>query len=296
VRSLIGHRSAARGAPRDPAPSRIAYRLNRLWLRPLFRATVRVGLPGFALAMAGGLWLSDDGNRGMLQAGIADIRASLRERPEFMVNLLAIEGASPILADAIRDRLALPLPMSSFALDLAAIRAEVERFDAVLSAELRVVPGGVLTLTVTERKPAALWRGPEGLILVDATGHRIGAAAHRGVRPDLPLIAGEGAPAAIAEALAILEAAAPIAPRIVGLVRVGERRWDVVLDRDQRLLLPADDPVRAIDRIIAIDAAQGLLSRDIVAVDLRLPHRPTVRLAPGAAEALRQSTAERARL
>jgi cell division protein FtsQ len=213
-----------------------------------------------------------------------------------MVNLLAIEGASPILADAIRDRLALPLPMSSFALDLAAIRAEVERFDAVLSAELRVVPGGVLTLTVTERNPAALWRGPEGLILVDATGHRIGAAAHRGVRPDLPLIAGEGAPAAIAEALAILAAAAPIAPRIVGLVRVGERRWDVVLDRDQRLLLPADDPVRAIDRIIAIDAAQGLLSRDIVAVDLRLPHRPTVRLAPGAAEALRQSTAERARL
>lgn len=296
MRSLIGHRSVARGARRDPAPSRIAYRLNRLWLRPLFRATVRVGLPGFALAMAGGLWLSDDGNRGMLQAGIADIRASLRERPEFMVNLLAIEGASPILADAIRDRLALPLPMSSFALDLAAIRAEVERFDAVLSAELRVVPGGVLTLTVTERKPAALWRGPEGLILVDATGHRIGAAAHRGVRPDLPLIAGEGAPAAIAEALAILEAAAPIAPRIVGLVRVGERRWDVVLDRDQRLLLPADDPVRAIDRIIAIDAAQGLLSRDIVAVDLRLPHRPTVRLAPGAAEALRQSTAERARL
>jgi cell division protein FtsQ len=246
--------------------------------------------------MAGGLWLSDDGNRGMLTAGIAGIRASFEERPEFMVNLLAIEGASPLLADAIRDRLALALPLSSFALDLEAIRAEVARFDAVLSADLRVVPGGVLTLTVTERTPAALWRGPEGLILVDATGHRIAAVAHRGVRPDLPLIAGEGAPAAMAEALAILAAAGPIAPRVIGLVRVGERRWDLVLDRDQRVLLPAADPLRAIDRLMAIDAAQGVLARDIVAVDLRLPHRPTIRLAPAAAQALRQSTAERARL
>ena len=296
MRPLILRRPLPEGARRDPAPSRIAYRWHRLWLTPVFRATVRVGLPGFAMAMAGGMWLSDDGNRGTLTAGIAGIRASFEERPEFMVNLLAIEGASPILADAIRDRLALALPMSSFALDLAAIRAEVGRFDAVLAADLRVAPGGILTLTVTERTPAALWRGPEGLFLVDATGHRIGAAAHRGVRPDLPLIAGDGAPAAMAEALAILDAAAPIAPRIAGLVRVGERRWDVVLDRDQRLMLPALDPVRAIDRILALDAAQGLLARDIVAVDLRLPHRPTVRLAPGAARTLRETNAERARL
>lgn len=296
MRPLIQRRPTADGTRRDPAPSRIAYRWHRLWLTPLFRATVRVGLPGFAVAMAGGLWLADDGNRGMLTAGIANIRASFEERPEFMVNLLAIEGASPILADAIRDRLALSLPVSSFALDLAAIRAEVERFDAVLGAELRIVPGGVLTLSVTERVPAALWRGPEGLFLVDAGGHRIGAAAHRGVRPDLPLVAGEGAPAAMAEALAIVDAAGPIKPRVIGLVRVGERRWDVVLDRDQRLMLPAADPVRALDRLLALDAAQGLLSRDIVAVDLRLPHRPTVRLSPEAAQALRQSTAERARL
>jgi cell division protein FtsQ len=296
MRPLILRRPVSEGARRDPAPSRIAYRWHRLWLTPVFRAAVRVGVPGFALAMAGGLWLSDDGNRGMLTAGIAGIRASFEERPEFMVNLLAIEGASPLLADAIRDRLALALPLSSFALDLEAIRAEVARFDAVLSADLRVVPGGVLTLTVTERTPAALWRGPEGLILVDATGHRIAAVAHRGVRPDLPLIAGEGAPAAMAEALAILAAAGPIAPRVIGLVRVGERRWDLVLDRDQRVLLPAADPLRAIDRLMAIDAAQGVLARDIVAVDLRLPHRPTIRLAPAAAQALRQSTAERARL
>jgi cell division protein FtsQ len=61
-------------------------------------------------------------------------------------------------------------------------------------------------------------------------------------------------------------------------------------------MLPEAHPVRAVDRPLALDAAQGLLARDIVAVDLRLPHRPTVRLSPGAAQALRQPNAERARL
>jgi cell division protein FtsQ len=299
MRPLIPRATPPEGARRDPAPSRLAYRLNRLWLTPLFRATVRVGLPGFAAAMAAGLWLADAGNRARFAEGVADLRTGIEQRPQFMVGLVAIEGASPVLADAIRDALGLALPVSSFALDLAALRATVERFDAVLAAELRVAPGGVLSIRVTERTPAALWRGPEGLSLVDATGHRIATLADRRARPDLPLLAGEGAPAAIGEALALVAAAGPLGGRVVGLVRVGERRWDVVLDRGQRLMLPAAQPVRALERIIALDAAEGLLSRDIVAVDLRLPHRPTLRLSPAAAEArraARRTAAERASL
>jgi len=97
----------------------------------------------------------------------------------------------------------------------------------------------------------------------------------------VPLIAGEGAERAVPEALMLIAAAQPIAPRIRGLVRVGERRWNLVLDRDQTILLPARDPLRALDHALALHRAQGLLERDIVAVDLRLPARITVRLAPG---------------
>jgi cell division protein FtsQ len=37
---------------RDPAPSRWAYRMQRLWLTPLFRVTMRVGMPAFFVALA----------------------------------------------------------------------------------------------------------------------------------------------------------------------------------------------------------------------------------------------------
>ena len=43
----------------DPSPSRLAYRLNRLWLRPGFRRLVRLGGPVLILGLGGrcGLWL-----------------------------------------------------------------------------------------------------------------------------------------------------------------------------------------------------------------------------------------------
>ena len=90
-----------------------------------------------------------------------------------------------------------------------------------------------------------------------------------------------------AEALALIDAAGPILPRLRGLERVGERRWDVVLDRGQRIKLPADGALQALERAIALDRAQDMLARDIAVVDLRHAARPVVRLGLEAQNAIR---------
>ena len=267
---------------RDPAPSRWAYRMQRLWLTPLFRILFRVGLPLCVIAMAVGIYLGDDGRRLALTQAVTDLRDRFQDRPEFLVTLVSIDGASPELAKAVRSRLAVKLPVSSFDLDLIALRARAEGLDAVETAELRVRSQGLLQVDIVERDPVVIWRTAEGLTMLDATGHRVAGLAERADRPDLPLIAGLGADRATAEALELLAAAEPIRPRMRGLVRMGERRWDIVLDRDQRLMLPADDPVAALERLIALDRAEDLLARDILAVDLRVPQRPVLRLAPDA--------------
>jgi cell division protein FtsQ len=269
---------------RDPAPSRWAYRWHRLWLTPAFRLFVRAGLPVIVTVLIATAWLGDQDRRAAVIGLYKDIEGRFQNRPEFLVHFLSVEGASPLLAESIRRELGLELPVSSFDIDLATARVQVEAFDAVASAELRIVPGGVLQVAVTERLPAVLWRTRDGLWMLDAEGYRVAKITARGLRGDLPLIAGEGAERAVAEALGIIAAAEPIAARLRGLVRVGERRWDVVLDRNLRVMLPATDPVRALEHVLALDAAQSLLERDIVAVDIRLPHRPTIRRAPPPAE------------
>ena len=75
---------------------------------------------------------------------------------------------------------------------------------------------------------------------------------------------------------------------MMGLVRMGERRWDMVLDRGQRILLPEDAPIDAVNRVIALNEAQDLLKRDVAVVDMRNPARATLRLSTEAATAMRR--------
>lgn len=266
---------------RDPAPSRLSYRMTRWMLTPGIRLGLRIGVP-FCLtfALASG-FLSDPQRRDALNLFIAELRTSIQERPEFMVRLMAIDGAGSSLAEDIREVVGLDFPISSFDLDLEQLRETILELDPVQTASVRIRPGGVLQVDVTERRPAVIWRSRDGLELRDRTGARVDDLAHRQDRPDLPLIAGDGAERAIPEALALF-AAAPLADRLRGLVRVGERRWDVVLDRDQRILLPAENPVRTLERVIALGEVEDLLARDVAVVDMRLADRPTVRMTKAA--------------
>lgn len=289
MQSLKVPRRMAETLRRDPAPSRWAYRRQRLMLTPLFRVLFRVGLPTLVVLAGMWLYLADQARRDALTGVFADLRSKFEQRPEFMVSLVSVEGASPELAEAVRIKLALALPQSSFDIDLDAARLRIESLDAVKQAELRVRSGGTLQVVITERQPVLVWRNGDVLEILDDGGSRVAGLTSRTDRPDLALIAGQGADLATGEALEILAAASPLAPRIRGLIRVGARRWDMILDRDQRIKLPADNPVRAVERLLVLDKAQDILARAILTIDLRNEHRPTVRLSPFGLKELRRA-------
>ncbi|WP_370207360.1 cell division protein FtsQ/DivIB [Pararhodobacter marinus] len=272
----------------DPSPSRLAYRLNRLWLTPLVRSFVCIGLPLLLIAATIGGWVSKPENRDWAATQIASATDWFQNQPMFRVSSLEVLSRSPEVAEGVERLMGLSFPVSSWDLDLSDLRTEAEALDAVERAWLQVRSDGVLEVRIVERVPAMVWRHGHELYLVDETGHRVARVASRGTRADLPLIVGPGAPDAIAEAAELWAAAAPIRQRVRGLVRVGERRWDLVLDRGQRVLLPAVGAVAALDRVVAMteNSVQQLLSRDLVSVDMRTPSRPTLRLAEPALEQL----------
>ncbi|WP_348524708.1 cell division protein FtsQ/DivIB [Paracoccus marinaquae] len=274
---------------RDPAPSRLKYRLERIWLRPLYRRLVRVGGPAFLIAMTAGIWLSDEDRRATLTGGIAGLVDKVQSREAFQVRLMTVEGASPVVDKALRAMLPVDLPASSFDIDLPALRLQVMQLDAIESIDLRIKPGGILSAVVTERQPALLWRHARGIEILDRSGHRVASVTSREVRPDLPLIAGEGGDLATAEALELLDAAGPILPRVRGLIRRGERRWDLLLDHGQRIMLPESGAVIALEAAIALDRAEDMLGRDVKVVDLRDPSRPVLRLGVDARNTIRSA-------
>ena len=266
------------GLRRDPAPSRWGYRYQRLMLTPLFRRMIKVGLPVGVVVFALGFWVIHENNRAIIAEKYAQVVDSIQQRPEFMVQMMAVDGADDALARQVREVLPIEFPISSFDLDLEEMRQTVEALNAVAEIALRVRPGGILQVDIVQRIPVAVWRQSDGLRLIDVDGQIVGPLYFRADRADLPLIAGDGAREQLAEGLQLYRAAGPLAPRMRAVMRMGERRWDIVLDRDQRILLPTDEPVRAFERVVALSQAQDMLERDVAIVDMRNPDRPTVRL------------------
>jgi cell division protein FtsQ len=274
-----------KAAPRrDPAPSRLRYRMTRLWLRPWFRRVVNFGVPMLAGVLAAWTLMAQYDMRGQVEALSERMHEAIVERPQFTITSIEVPDVSRDLAEQIRVAAFVRLPTSSLELDVNAVRERVEALGSVERARVRALPSGVLEIRADERVPVVVWRAPNGLELLDRNGVRVAEVDSRMRRPDLPLIAGDGASTHVPEALAVMAEAAPVAARIRGLVRVGERRWDLVLDRDQVIKLPEADPAAALAQVMALEAADQLLKRDVSVVDMRDPGRPMLRLTEHALE------------
>jgi len=139
----------------------------------------------------------------------------------------------------------------------------------------------VVYLKLEERRPVAIWQHDGRLALVDAAGAVIGEEAVPEF-PSLKVIVGDDAPAEFAALSTVLETRPELFAHVVAAVRVGGRRWNLRLAKGMTVLLPERDIATAW-RVLA-DAVRddALLERDIVHIDLRLPDRLVLRLAPGA--------------
>lgn len=284
--------------PSRPAPHAppLGYRLKRLWRRRSVRRAVTVQAPALLLALAAWIMGSDPALHAAVTRQAVAVREALTMRPEFAIREVVVEGASPTVEAEIRAALIDVTGASSLALDPAALRRRIERLGWVARVTVSLEAPGTLRLRVAEREPAAVWRIDGEPWLIAADGAKISALFARDEYPTLPLIAGEGAEKEVAEALAIVAAMGPLQPRLRGLVRVGQRRWDVVLDRDQVIRLPmagggltrraAADPVAAMQQAAALHETEDLMERDIEILDLRVPGRPTLRLHERAIEAV----------
>ncbi len=153
-----------------------------------------------------------------------------------------------------------------------------------------------LTIAITERQAFALWQkdgrarviADDGTVVQDLVDTRFA---------NLPLVVGQGAERRARDILAVAVRFPLVREQVRAYVLVAERRWNLRLKNGIDVRLPEDDPARAFATLVALDRDKKLLSRDLLAVDLRLADRVTVRLpheaAAARAEALKGRKARR---
>lgn len=270
--------SFSRFKKQDPAPSRLKYKLSRWMLSPLIKKAIFYGVPLIIVATPILIYFHDQKNKEKLEEVTYDLYRKVIERPEFMLDALSIEGASDSLNAEIREVLGLHFPISSFDLDLAELHKRVLSLPPVKIAEAHIKRGGILHIKVDEKTPSLLMKKENGFTVLSEHGDYIRSLHSRENFSDLPVITGEGAENAAAQATAIFKAIYGNLDQVRGLVFVGQRRWNIVMKSGQVVMLPENDALQAIQKIIILDKTEQILSRQIAVFDFRLPSRITLRV------------------
>ena len=262
----------------DPAPSIISYRLMRLMLIPRLRLILTLGIPSLIIFCGTLILFLNINVHENIEALKKDLKRALVERPEFMIKVASVDGASDELAHEIREIMPLDFPVSYFDLDIKYLHKVLNDIPAVASAAIKVTVSGVLQIDISERTPAFIWRKDDVISVIDEKGKFIRLATSRLDYPELPLVIGEAANLSIADISSLMEDNQYFLDQVRAFVRVGERRWDLVLDNNLRIMLPQTEFLAAFDRLMLMNHTGSLFSNQLSTIDMRLVERPTVRV------------------
>ncbi len=167
--------------------------------------------------------------------------------------------------------------------DVAAAKERLHKIAWVKSASVMKLYPGTLQVTVEERIPYALWQRGDVVSIINEAGEVITDQVD-GRYANLLLVVNHGAQQRAGEINGILDKFPGLRPRVRAAFLIGLRRWDLKLENGISVQLPEDGVEVALTQLVRMDEENGILSRDIVAVDMRLPDRVTVRLTDDAVE------------
>ncbi|MCY4446944.1 MAG: cell division protein FtsQ/DivIB [Rhodobacteraceae bacterium] len=199
----------------------------------------------------------------------------------FRVNRVEIKGASEKLASEISVYLTdvlLQANLQVLNIDLEAIHGWLINQPIIAKANVTIGESGLLQVIVTERLPQVLWYNRGEYSLLDSDGVVLASGLARDDYPEFFVMTGQGAHEKVPEIISLTQVSPEISHMIQGFIRVGKRRWDIILDHNRTIKLPEVQPLEALVRLRTLDNSSQILRRDLAVVDLRIPHRTYVRL------------------
>lgn len=226
--------------------------------------------------LSGGIWLASSGVVLSVSERTHEKIIAVSKDLGFTVQEILVMGRGQTtrreLLDAVQAERGAPI----LTLDLDAAKQRLEALPWIRSATIeRMLPNTVF-ITVAERTPFALWQNKGQFALIDSEGKVI---IKEGIErfADLFQVVGDDAPAHAATLLTMLATQPELLTEAKAAVRVGGRRWNILMNNGINVHLPEDNAETAWARLAEYERTHQVLDRDIKVLDLRIPDRLIVR-------------------
>jgi len=215
---------------------------------------------------------------------LKDARDAAANAAGFRIASIALSGERHVSREEILGAAGVTGTTSLLFFDVEDARDRLKANPWIADATVLKLYPDRLQIGIKEREAFALWQQAGRVSVVAGDGTVLEPYVNpRLIR--LPLVVGLGAAARAKEILTLLDRYPELSDQVRASVLIGERRWNLRLRNGLDIRLPETDIERALVTLASLDKDKKLLSRDIVAVDLRLSDRVTVQLSEAAAAA-----------
>lgn len=152
------------------------------------------------------------------------------------------------------------------------VRENLEKVSWIKSVMVQRQLPNTINVRIVERVPIAVFHVEDKMCFVDEDGVVLEDDGF-GSFNNLPIIAGEKAETDAANLIALLDKFPKIKNQMVKAVRVGKRRWNIIINKGLVVKLPEKRELRAFNILDTLSDSNGFLKDDMLCLDLRLDDR-----------------------
>lgn len=198
----------------------------------------------------------------------------------FNLKEILIEGHDRLKSSEILNDLKLVQKNPLFSFSLTKIQEDALKNPWIRSIAIQRQLPSTLYFRVVERRPIALWKDEKNTTyMVDDEGDLIHATIPIEYQL-LPTIIGQNAHKQTPKIIKIIQDFSVISSRLTGLAFVGERRWDLILDKKLHIQLPEEKTKEALAKLEKLQIDHKIFEKNILKIDLRVAHKTIIKPSP----------------
>ncbi len=261
----------------DPAPSRLYYKINRLFYRLWFRLVLIIVLLVVSILLSKKFLYKDIDLNAEIKFLSEESSAIYKDLTKLSITRILVKGAQESLKKEIITLIENAATEGFSALKAQALREKIEDIRKVKKAFVKFSTDGLVIVNVIERKEAVVFFNNDLYEVLDSNGVILFIKQNYEGLSTFPLLVGKDASKNINALLALVNEIGSYKSEVLYYEWVGERRWNIHMKSELVFKLPENDLNKGLNVMRMFLRETNKLSEAVVSVDLRNIDKPIIR-------------------
>ena len=262
----------------DPAPSRLAYKINRLLYRFWFKLLLMIVLSASSVLLAKKVVYQNVDLNAEIRFLTEESSSLYKGLTELSISKISVKGAKEPLKKEIIILVQNAATEGFSALKAQALREKIQEINKVEKAFVKLSTDGSVNVEVIQRKEAVVFFNNHLYEVLDSNGVILSINQHYQGLSSLPLLVGKDGQKNINELLSLMNEIGSFQSEVLYYEWVGERRWNIHMKNDLVFKLPENNLNKGLEVMRMFLNDTDTLLKPIVSVDLRNIDKPIIKL------------------